>query len=68
MSKINQTITLLPPEYPVDRPEVIISEAIPCNCCKGSGFFWNLDNEEKTSCSFCKGTGKVRARVVIEWE
>ena len=56
MSRVNQTITLLPPEYPIDRPEVIISEAIPCNCCKGSGFFWNLDNEEKTSCSFCYKT------------
>jgi ribosomal protein S27AE len=69
MSKNKQVIDLCPPDYDVDREEAAL-RGFMCPKCSGRGYVmdYNGRDPERIGCPRCGGSGKLRAKVVIQWE
>ena len=77
MLSVEQIIRISPPEVIGERRQT--REVIFCRCgyCKGKGWFYNDGWAEKFKqdlkapnnkpCLYCKGTGKVKALVTVDW-
>ena len=69
MSKRKQIIELIAPDYK-NGVENDTFNGFSCPACNGRG--WNLDHaprgSTKIDCTRCGGSGKLRAKVTIEWE
>jgi hypothetical protein len=77
MSEIQQLLNVSPKKGDVDnKAEVIILKGIDCPDCKGIGSFSYCEGKHGSSrddiitndCSRCKGSGSLRAKIVIGWE
>lgn len=66
MSKQAHVIEVTPPVYE-DKVEQMIFCNYKCPVCYGRGFLSQNDDEVKY-CHYCEGSGRVRARVTINWE
>lgn len=67
MSKINNVIELNAPPSTISGipTEHIETFSHKCSYCGGNGWIWGA--EEKRDCPICKGSGKLKAVVSIEW-
>lgn len=72
MSRIVQQLMVYPPEnlLLMSGPEYINTDDFPCPTCKGLGWHWGESQGESTkhNCVVCNGTGKVHAKITIEWQ
>ena len=80
MSKQKDTISLVPPEFIFPQQptsagiyvqESFSSPGHPRSYCNGNGWFWGYDNlgeRIKKDCPICVGSGKLDARITIEWK
>lgn len=69
MSKFSNIIRLCPTTSD-DQTEVIYPDVtFPCPFCMGNGWTWDIMNGDpcKQPCKRCYGTGKVKAKVTIQW-
>lgn len=67
MSCQKQMISIEPPRYG-DRTEVFYVSNYRCPVCNGIGAFMSdLHAGKPDICDHCDGTGKVKAKVTIEW-
>ncbi|MBR3444323.1 MAG: hypothetical protein IKH14_00415 [Prevotella sp.] len=70
MSRIRQILELDSPSMK-SLHECVVGIPQPCNYCGGSGWFWGEDGfgeAVKEDCPLCKGSGKLRPVVTIDWE
>lgn len=70
MSKTKQVLELSSPTMKTMH-ERLTGFVQPCNYCCGSGWFWGEDafgEAVKDDCPLCKGNGKLRPVVTIDWE
>jgi RecJ-like exonuclease len=72
MSEINKEILLAPPMFlNIDSKENKTSSGHQCSYCHGNGFFWKVKEDikerYKEACPVCKGSGKLKAAITIEW-
>lgn len=68
MSKTNKML-ILKPSYK-GLTETIVSGGYKCEYCQGNGYFWKEEGFEhvKDPCPVCKGSGRLKAVVTIEWK
>lgn len=72
MSKKQQSLLLSVPlfmgELQVER-EVFLG--FKCATCCGNGWYWGEDEKSgervKVTCKICKGSGRLKAVVIVEW-
>ncbi len=72
MSRIVQQLMVYPPEnlsLMAIPAEYINTDDFPCPTCKGMGWYWgeNQGESAKHNCVECNGTGKMHAKITIEW-
>jgi len=73
MSKERRMIEITPGRMsPGGRmTEHLESRGHKCQYCQGNGFFWQEDEfreRYKDPCPVCKGSGKLDAKITIEWK
>lgn len=69
MSRNKQIIEIAPPDYECIRENFVVS-GYPCPVCHGQGGFSEQTGHntyQTSTCDYCDGTGKVKAKVQIEW-
>ncbi|KAA6346411.1 hypothetical protein EZS27_006061 [termite gut metagenome] len=72
MSKVNKVIWITPPTLlNINNKEIQTSSGHKCSYCQGNGFFWEVQEDVKerfkAACPVCRGSGKLRAAIIIEW-
>lgn len=71
MSSKKETVIISPPDrWTAITEEKIESRGHVCTLCNGKGLFVEqigYEQYEKTECSVCKGSGRIKAVIVISW-
>lgn len=79
MSKQKDILSLVPPEFIFPQQPtsagIYVQESFNspghlCNYCHGNGWLWGHDDlgeRIKKDCPVCAGSGKLDARIIIEW-
>ena len=68
MSKIKNLFELCPPDGPSNTKEFFETGPVECGYCHGRGFFAGPVSENHTqTCPNCKGTGYLKAEVIVSW-
>ena len=69
MSQKQNTLLISPPQFGTGQEKEVF-EGYECAYCNGNGYHWsNIAEAEqvKKPCPKCRGTGKVKALVTIDW-
>lgn len=68
MSASRLMIDITPPVYQ-QKIETLYVHNFECPVCHGRGSVISSVHEDRPeTCGYCDGTGKVKARVTVEWE
>lgn len=70
MSKTKQFIELRSPSLGTDT-ERLAGMVQDCHYCAGRGWWWERDERDrdvKKACPMCKGSGKLRPYITVEWK
>ena len=68
MSRVKHSIALCPWQCSDPVPEHLVQGGFDCPTCCGRGNFYNELEEFTYPCKRCRGTGKLRAEIIINWK
>lgn len=70
MSSFSNILRLFPEATHSQAEHLEPDVTFPCPYCSGNGWHWdNITAEsEKKLCSHCNGSGRLKAKITIQWE